>query len=170
MKKTFFAAVIILLMTSASAFALPLIDLQLGGGYNGFFITDSKSDFDGYPVGFAVFGGAGYKFMPGFSIGAEYEFAQNWALDDLGTGQTLTLTEHLPKAYLKFNALNVLAVSALAGVDIQTPKADGNKGERTTAFTAGFRAAFLFAYAQYLAVFNTERVDSRISIGVVLNK
>jgi len=170
MKKTLFLTLLILLITSVSAFGLPFIDLQLGGGYNGYFITNTDSDFNGYPVGFALFGGAGYKFFPTLSLGAEYEISKSWATDDLGTGQTLTLTEHLPKAYLKFNALNLLAVSALAGLDIQTPMADGNKGERTSAFTAGVRAAFLFGYAQYMLIFNDGHTDSRISAGIVLNK
>ncbi|MDA3955960.1 hypothetical protein [Oceanispirochaeta sp.] len=170
MKKKFLMASLILMMCSVSAYALPFIDIQLGAGYNGYFITNTDSDFNGYPLGFAAFGGVGYKFFPTLSVGAEYEFGQSWALDDLGSGQTLTLTEHLPKIYLKFNALNLLTVSALAGMDYQTPKADGNKGDSEAAFTMGGRVAFLFAYAQYLMVFNPDRVDSRVSIGAVFSK
>lgn len=169
MKKIVLLTALIALTASGSLFAKGL-DFHLGAGYNGFFISDKASDFDGYPVGVAAFGGLGYEFLPTLSIGAEYEFSMDWAFDVYGTGQTLTLVEHLPKAYLKFKAFNLLAITGLAGVDIQTPKMDGTSGVTETAFTAGVRAALLFGYAQYMMVFNTDRVDHRVSVGLNLSK
>ncbi|QEN09608.1 hypothetical protein EXM22_17060 [Oceanispirochaeta crateris] len=170
MKKRIIMASIILMISSASASALPFIDFQLGAGYNGFYVTDGDNDFKGYPLGMTAFGGVGYKFFPTLSIGAEYEYAQSWSRDDLGTGLTLSVVEHLPKMYLKFNALNLLTVSALAGVDYQTPRMDSTNGNSEAAFTMGARVAFLFAYAQYLMVFNPDSVDNRISIGAIFSK
>ncbi|MBF9014073.1 MULTISPECIES: hypothetical protein [unclassified Oceanispirochaeta] len=169
MKKTLILTALIMVVASGGLFAKGL-DFQFGGGYNGFFISDEASDFNGYPVGFAAFGGVGYKFLPTLSVGAEYEFSMDWAFNVLGSDQTMTMIEHLPKAYIKFNALNILAITGLAGVDIQTPMVDNVSGTTETAFTAGARVALLFAYAQYLMVFNTDRVDHRISVGIVLSK
>lgn len=169
MKKTLILTALILVVASGGLFAGNL-DLQLGGGYNGFFISSDDSDFNGYPVGVAIYGGVGYKFFPTLSVGAEYEYSMDWAFNVLGTDQTLTLIEHLPKAYVKFNALNLLAITGLAGVDIQTPRFDGTSGTTETAFTAGARVALLFGYAQYMMVFNTDRVDHRISAGISLSK
>lgn len=170
MKKTLILTALIMVVASGSVFAKK-IDFQLGGGYNGFFIGSNESDYNGYPLGFAVFGGVGYKFLPTLSVGAEYEFSMDWATQDiLANGSTLYLVEHLPKAYVKFNALNILTITGLAGVDIQTLQYDGNPGPTETAFTAGARVALLFGYAQYMMVFNTDRVDHRISAGIILSK
>jgi len=169
MKKKLFLLMLILLITSVSAFALPFIDLQLGGGYNGYFLSNSET-IQSYPLGLAVYGGVGYKFFPTLSAGAEYEIANSWSLDDLGLGKTFSITEQIPKVYVKFNALNILAISALAGMDIQTYKSDGDKSGSEQSFTMGARVAFLFGYAQYMMIFNEDRINSRISAGVVLSK
>ncbi|MDC7233231.1 MAG: hypothetical protein PQJ58_08355 [Spirochaetales bacterium] len=169
MKKTLILTVLLLAVVAGGAFAGD-IDFQLGGGYNGFFMGGDESDLDSFPLGFAVYGGVGYKFFPTLSVGAEYEYAMSWAFNALGTDQTLTLLEHVPKAYVKFNALNILAISALAGADFQTIRSDGASSDTETAFTAGLRVAVLFGYFQYMMVYNTDRVDSRISAGIVLSK
>lgn len=170
MKKTLILATLIMLVASGSLFAKGM-DFQFGGGYNGFFIGSDDSDYNGYPLGFAVFGGVGYKFLPTLSIGAEYEFSMDWATQNIiASDSSLYLVEHLPKAYIKFNALNILAITGLAGVDIQTVHYDGTPGPSETAFTAGARVALLIGYAQYMMVFNTDRVDHRISVGISLSK
>jgi len=169
MKKKIALLTILLMLGGTSLFAGG-IDFQVGAGYNGYFISSSDSDFNGYPLGFTLYGGAGFKILPMLSIGAEYEFGKSWDTSDFISGQTLTITEHLPKAYIKLNALNILTVSALAGVDIWQQKVDGNKADNDTAFTAGLRVSALFAYAQYMMVFNDGRTDSRLIIGAVFSK
>ncbi len=168
MKKRFLMISLILLCTAGSVWA-DKIDFQLGGGYNGVFLGDD-GDPDSFPLGFSFFGGVGYKFFPTLSIGAEYEYGHAWSFDDGPGGDVLSLSEHLPKAYLKVNLLNMITLSALAGADIQTYRADGDKISTDTAFTAGVRAAVLFGYVQYMAVFNEERTDQRFGVGVILLK
>ena len=168
MKKRILLIGLVLICAAGTAWA-GNIDFQLGGGYNGVFLGDD-ADPDSFPLGFSFFGGVGYKFFPTLSVGAEYEYAHSWSFDDDALGQTLSLSEHLPKAYLKVNLLNMITLSALAGMDIQTYKADGDKITTDTAFAAGIRAAVLFGYVQYMAVFNEDRTDSRFGVGVVLNK
>jgi hypothetical protein len=168
MKKKILLISLVFICAAGSAWA-GSIDFQLGGGYNGVFLGDD-GDPDSFPLGFSFFGGVGYKFFPTLSIGAEYEYGHAWSFDNGPLGDTLSLSEHLPKAYLKVNLLNMMTLSALAGADIQTYRADGDKITDETAFAAGVRAAVLFGYVQYMAVFNEDRTDQRLGVGVILNK
>ncbi len=159
-KKIVMIALVMVMIGAGSAFAGDL-DFQLGAGYNGIF----PSEGDSLPIGFTAYGGVGYKFFPTLSIGGEYEFGMAWG------DNNMSIMEHLPKAYLKFNALNVLTVSGLAGVAFQDFRYDGTKiGDTETSFTAGVRVAVLFAYAQYMAIFNEDATQSRISVGVTFSK
>ncbi len=167
-KKIILLALVMVMIGAGSAFAGG-IDFQVGAGYNGIF----PSEGDSFPAGFTAFGGVGFGILPTLSIGGEYEFGMTWNPNAsiMGVDTSMSVVEHLPKAYVKFNALNILTVTGLAGVDIQSFRLDGNKvGDTTTAFTAGARVSLLFAYAQYLAVFNENSTDSRISIGAVFSK
>jgi hypothetical protein len=168
MKKTVILTILILVVASGGVFAGGL-DFQIGAGYNGYFMGENDVELN-YPLGFTAYGGVGYKFLPTLSIGAEYEFGMSWATNDLDLGKSFGLIEHMPKAYIKFNALNILAITGLAGVDVLTHTVDGEAGIKETAFTAGARVALLFGYAQYMMVFNTDRVDHRISAGISLSK
>lgn len=168
MKKTLILTALIMVVASGSIFAKG-IDFQFGGGYNGYFMGDNDVDLN-YPLGFTAYGGVGYKFLPTLSVGAEYEFGMSWATNDLNLGKTFGLIEHMPKGYIKFNALNILTITGLAGVDFLSHTVDGEAGIKETAFTAGARVALLFGYAQYMMVFNDDRVDSRLSVGISLSK
>ena len=120
--------ILIMLITALSGFqALSSMDLdyQVGGGYSGYF-PESQSYHPVFGAGFGFFGGVGYKILPILSGGVEYEYSHAWAFDEDLNGFTVTINQHIPKAYLKLKALNILTLTVLGGVDIQNIKVDGD--------------------------------------------
>lgn len=159
---------IVLMILPLSALISGDIDFQFGGGYNGYF-TGSSSNDPNFPAGFSLFGGAGYKILPTLSGGVEYEFAKSWSNDDDLNGLSVSLNEHVPKLYVKMNALNLLTVTALGGMDFQKLLIDNSGEDNRYNPTIGLRVSALYAYAQYMMVFD-DTMAHRLSAGVILNK
>ena len=144
------------------------LDFQLGGGYNGYF-TSGEEHHPDFPAGFALFGGIGYAFQPGMSAGAEYEFARDWSFDEDPAGYNVAINQHIPKVYFKFDALNLLTVTALAGIDMENIIIEKESLTRRSGFTTGVRLNVLFAYFQYMMVFQ-DGMNHRIGAGFVFNR
>ncbi len=170
MKKKVLLAALILFMASSSVFA-GKIGFHLGAGYNVLVPGDSNAVPKNYPLGFALYGGVGYRFLPALSAGVEYEFAKTWSLEDSSSlDKNISVMENVPKLYVKFNALDMLTLTGLAGVDFQRYSCDGVKLNTKTAFTMGGRLSVLFAYAQYMVIFNEEEPVHRFTIGAAFSK
>ncbi len=143
-------------------------DFHLGGGYNGYF-TSGEEHHPDFPAGFALYGGIGYAFLPGMSLGAEYEFARDWSFDEDLAGYNVAINQHIPKAYFKLQALNLLTVTALAGIDMENIIIEKESLTRRRGFTTGLRLNLLFAYVQYMMVFQ-DGMNHRIGAGFVFNR
>ena len=166
MKKNAFILSVLIILGVSSLYA-GNIDFQLGGGYSGYFTGEGSLDPD-FSTGFALFGGIGYRFAPLVSAGVEYEFAKSWSHEDGLGGLEVSLNENIPRLFVKTNALNLLSLTALAGMDYQDLIVEGESVDKKGFYTAGLRVSALFAYAQYMIVFIDE-TDHRISLGAVFN-
>ncbi len=170
MKKKMVLTILILLMASGSVFA-GKIGFHLGAGYNLLVPGNPDASPKNYPLGFALYGGVGYRFIPTLSGGLEYEFAKTWALEEVsGLNDNVSIMENIPKLYVKFNAINILTITGLAGMDFQKTSLDGKKLGTDKAFTMGARVSLLFAYAQYMILFNEENPVHRFTIGAAFSK
>ena len=150
---------------AASADAL---DYHLGGGYNGYF-PGSDSVHPKFSIGLSLFGGAGYRVLPFLSAGGEYSFARNWAFDEDLSGLSVYMNSHIPQAYVKISALNLLTFTLLGGMEFQDIIVEQESAERRTRPAAGVRLNALFSYVQYTLTFGDE-IDYRLSAGVSFNR
>ncbi len=167
MKKTVWLTSI-LFLTGIFSLTAGNLDFQLGGGYSGYF-TGAQTPHPDFAAGFSFYGGGGYRFFPTLSAGLEYEYARAWAFDEELDGYSVVLSHHIPKAYIKMNALNILTVTGLAGVDIQNILVDTNSVDTRNTLTAGVRISAMFAYFQYFMCFD-QGVDHRFGAGFVFNR
>ncbi len=170
MKKKLLLTILILVMASGSVFA-GKIGFHLGAGYNVLVSGDSSASPQKYPLGFALYGGVGYRFIPTLSAGLEYEFAKTWALEETsGLNDNVCVMENIPKLYIKFNAMNMLTVTGMAGMDFQRFSQNGSKLDTDKAFTMGARVSLFFAYAQYMIIFNEDQPINRFTVGAAFSK